>query len=55
MKIRDNVYVTPTGFKVTSRGKVVPKSAFLQSLPKSERRKIRKECFRAGYYEHASA
>lgn len=49
------LYLTPTGFKAGSKGKVQP-SDFYASLPtKSERRKARKEAHRNGFHAHAAA
>lgn len=36
------IYGTPTGIKITSRGKVQKPEQLFSELPKSERRKIRK-------------
>lgn len=36
------VYITPTGLKVGPRGKVQSPKEVLYSLPKGERRKVRK-------------
>ncbi len=49
------VFVTPTGFKLGSKGKVVSTGEFLGSLPKGEARKLRKECYKMGQKSKASA
>ncbi len=49
------VWVTPTGFKLSSKGKVVSTGEFLGSLPKGEARKLRKEMFKMGQKSKASA
>ncbi len=49
------VWVTPTGFKLGSKGKVTPTGEFLGSLSKGEARKLRKEMFKMGQKSKASA
>jgi hypothetical protein len=46
------VYVTPTGLKITTRGKVVSTRDFVSSLVKSERRRIRKALRQLGHTRH---
>lgn len=54
VKVTGNVYATPTGLKAGSRGKVQPPAAFLRVLPKSERRKLRKELHANGFVRFAA-
>lgn len=49
------VYVTPTGFKVGSRGRVAAPATVYATLPKSERRKLRKAARSGGFKAHAAA
>ncbi len=49
------IYVTPNGIKLTSRGKVVPVEVFLSGLDKGERRKLRKALYKMGDYTKAAA
>ncbi len=53
-KIGD-VFVTPTGLKVGSKGKVLPAGKFLGSLAKGEARRLRKELRRLGEVKKAGA
>ncbi len=46
------LFVTPTGIKTTSRGKVLSPAEVIVPLPKNERRKIRKILRRNGYHKH---
>lgn len=54
-KLFGNVYVTPTGLKVGTRGKVRTVEEVLYSLPKGERRKVRKAARALGRYDVAGA
>lgn len=54
-KFGSAVYATPTGFKLSSRGHVLPPSAVYSSLSKGEARKLRKASRAAGLPCHASA
>lgn len=49
------VYATPTGFKLGTRGAVVPPSVFYGSVSKSNARRVRKAARKAGFHAHASA
>lgn len=49
------LYATPTGLKLTSRGKVQPAGQVLSALSKGERRKVRKALHRAGFVRHAAS
>lgn len=42
------LYATPTGLKLTARGKVEPAGAVFAKLSKGEARKVRKALHRAG-------
>ena len=48
-------FITPTGFKLGSKGKVVPAGNFLGTLTKSEARKLRKTAHANGFKQHAAA
>ena len=49
------IYVTPSGFKVTQRGKVMSASETYAKLNKSDRRRLRKTARRLGFDRHARA
>jgi hypothetical protein len=50
------VYVTKTGFKIGSKGKVTPPSDFLKGIPnKGQRRQLRKFARSNGFNAHAAA
>lgn len=50
------IFLTPTGMKEGSKGKVIPAGEMLGKLAtKSERRKLRKFAHRNGYKGHAAA
>ena len=56
IKVVEGVYVTPTGIKFGSKGKVLPASVALASIPnKGERRKLRKAFHSVGRVDLASA
>ncbi len=48
------VYVTPTGVKLTSKGKVTTTTDLISSLVKGERRRIRKALRAMGHLKHAA-
>lgn len=50
-----NAFITPTGLKLGTRGKVTAPSEFVQNLSKGDRRKIRKACHREGRGDLAHA
>jgi hypothetical protein len=50
-----SVYLTPTGLKVTARGKVTPVGRFLGALSKGEARRARKALRKAGRKAWAGA
>ncbi len=47
------VYVTATGVKLTSKGKVVTTRELVSGLVKGERRRVRKSLRAMGYVRHA--
>lgn len=49
------IYLTPTGFKLGSRGKVITADELYRQLSKGNRRKARKFARKNGYNSHASA
>lgn len=50
------VYITPTGFKIGSKSKVMdPGEFYAQLTSKGERRKVRKLAYRNGFRVHAMA
>lgn len=49
------VYATPTGLKVTARGKVHDPGYIYGALPKGDARKLRKAARAAGFTRHAAA
>ncbi len=50
-----SITLTPTGFKTSSKGKVIPPSTLLASVSKGTARRIRKEARRHGFIRHAGA
>lgn len=55
MKLYDNVYVTPTGVKFTTKGRVMSPGAALGLLTKSEARRVRKAARARGLHYIAGA
>lgn len=49
------IFLTPTGVKLGSKGKVQPTTDLINSMTKGERRKFRKTAYAYGYFTHASA
>lgn len=55
-KVFGNIYATPTGLKIGSKGKVLSAAEALKQIPdKGERRKIRKALHAAGRVDLAAA
>lgn len=50
-----NLYATPTGFKLTYRGTVIPASALYGTLDKGQARRVRKAVRSLGRIDLASA
>lgn len=50
-----NVIATPTGIKISARGKVTNMSAAYGSMSKGDARKLRKALRAAGHIQHAAA
>ncbi len=53
--IGKTAYITPTGFKLTAKGKVTPPADFYRTLPKGVRRRLRKFAYSNGFVRHAAA
>jgi hypothetical protein len=49
------VYITPTGYKATHRGKVLAPAQLYAQLSKGQRRKLRKAARKLGFVGHARA